>query len=57
MKNEPRICDICCSELRPGQVGYIFYDYLYCPACWSIHRENERKELAKRRGDWGDLPL
>ena len=57
MKIEPRICDICCSELRPGQVGYIFYDYLYCPACWLIHRENERKELAKGGANGGGLPL
>lgn len=38
-----RVCDICNNVLQENEIGRIWYDYLYCSACWTVHLENVRK--------------
>lgn len=43
-----RICDICGQFLKESDIGHIYYDYLYCPSCWTVHLENVKKESRKQ---------
>lgn len=51
-----RYCDVCGAPVPDDAVCIVRYDYLYCPDCERIHRNNEEIERRRREKCFHEAP-